>query len=63
MTKADKPVVAPATPDPTTEPRPVRAQLDRYVSLMPFPLPYIAALYAALAIVTALVVIVAAWGR
>ena len=69
MAKTETPVVAPAapvpaaTPGPATEPRSIRVQLDRFLDLMPFPLPHIAALFVALAVITALVVIVAGWGR
>ena len=63
MTQTEKPVVAPATPGPATEPRSIRVQLDRFLALLPFPLRHIAAVYVALAVITALVVIVAGWGR
>jgi len=38
-------------------------QVDRYLNSLPFPLPHIVALYVALTIITALVVILFGWGK
>jgi hypothetical protein len=63
MTQASQPAVEPATPEQAPQPRSVRAQLDRFFTSLPFPLPHIAVLYVALTIVTAVVVIAFGWGK
>jgi hypothetical protein len=63
MTQAQDPVVGSGTPGQAQQPSSVRVQVDRYLNSLPFPLPHIVALYVALTIITALVVILFGWGK
>jgi hypothetical protein len=56
-------VVASETPGQAQQPNSLRVQVDRYLNSLPFPLPHFAALYVALTVITALVVILFGWGK